>query len=79
MRDPTMRAVVNLGGVAASLGQLLNQVEQGFMAFGKIGRFGRPIVHLGVDVDSVLAAPRRLQVIVPQALQIGRLAARARA
>ena len=34
MCDPTVRAVVNLGSVAASLGQLLNQAEQGLLAFG---------------------------------------------
>ena len=40
---------------------------------------GRPVVHLGVDVDRVLAAPGRGQAVVPDALEIGRLAAGARA
>ena len=48
--------------------------EERFMCLGEAGRFGRPVVHLGVDVDRVLAVPRRLVQVVPQALQVGRLA-----
>src|ERR1039458_7336806 len=33
----------------------------------------RPIVHFRVDVRRVVAAPRRVQKLVPKALQIGRL------
>ena len=40
---------------------------------GQVGRERRPVVHLGVDVDGVLAAPRRRHALVPEALQVRRL------
>ena len=40
--------------------------------------FARPVVHLGVDVDRVLAFPRRVQQVVPDALQVRWLRARPR-
>ena len=43
------------------------------MALGKIGRLGRPVVHLGIDVDRVLGAPGRRHGFIPEALKIGRL------
>ena len=39
---------------------------------GQIGRLGRPVVHLDIDVGVVVGIPRRRQAVVPQALQIGR-------
>ena len=46
------------------------------MALREVGRLGRPVVHLRVDVDGVVAAPRRPDLVVPDALQVGRLRAR---
>ena len=57
--------------------QVVERGEQRLVAFAERGRFGRPVVHLGVDVAGVLAVPRRTQLVVPDALQVGRLAARA--
>ena len=48
----------------------------GSMRLGEVGRERRPVVHLRVDVDRVLAAPGRRQAVVPDALEVGRLAAR---
>ena len=45
----------------------------------EVRRHRRPVVHLGVDVDRVLAAPGRRQAVVPDALQVGGLRARPRA
>ena len=69
----------NLGKVMRreGLGNLADQLHERFMAFRKIGRLGRPVVHLGVDVDRVLASPRRAGEFIPQSLQIRRLPARA--
>ena len=41
--------------------------------------FGRPVVHLHVDVEVVVAVPRRLDALGPEALQVGGHVARARA
>lgn len=40
-----------------------------------MGDLGGPVVHLGVDVDGVVAAPRRADQVVPEALEVGGLAA----
>nr|GFD48564.1 hypothetical protein [Tanacetum cinerariifolium] len=42
------------------------------------GDFGGPVVHFGVDVHRVLAVPGALELVVPDALQVGRLPARLR-
>src|SRR5437588_542356 len=49
------------------------------MAFGQVANFCRPIVHLGVNVDGVFAVPGRLELVVPEALEVGGLAAGPRA
>ena len=49
------------------------------MAFGKVTDFGRPVVHLGVDIHGPFAFPRRSEFFIPDPLQVGRLGAWARA
>ena len=48
------------------------------MTLGKVRRFRRPVVHLGVDIDRVLAFPRRRHQGIPDALQVCGLRSRAR-
>ena len=43
------------------------------MHLAQVGFFGRPVVHLRIDVDGVLTVPGRVHTVVPDALQIGRL------
>ena len=45
--------------------------KSGTVKIGEVGAFGEPVVHLGIDVDRVLAAPGRIDRLVPDALQIG--------
>ena len=45
------------------------------MELGKVGGLHRPVVHLRVDVDGVVGAPRGAQVLVPNALEVGGLGA----
>ncbi len=45
------------------------------MQFSKVCFLRRPVVHFGIDIDGVFAIPGRKQLIVPDALQVGRLAA----
>ena len=49
--------------------------NSGSLHSARLRDLGRPVVHLGVDVDGVLAVPGRLELVVPDALQVGRLAA----
>ena len=58
--------------------EMFDEVGQRGLALTQIGGQRRPIVHLGVDVDGVIAAPRRSRIVVPYPLQVGRLGARLR-
>ena len=42
------------------------------MTFRKICVFRRPVIHFGIDVRCVVAAPGRLHQIVPNALKLAR-------
>ena len=79
MDHPAAAVVIGLGGLRAGLGEVLDQPEQGLVAFGQIADLGGPVIHLQVDVDGVFAAPGRQECLVPDALEIGRLAADAAA
>ena len=79
VRDPATGAPVHLRGARAGLREVLHHPQERFDALAEIARLGRPVVHLGVDVDGVFAAPGRVHAVGPEALQIGRLPARTRA
>ena len=61
MDDPAVCVVVDFGRAGAGVRQIHDHRRQRLDAFGKIGHFGGPVIHLRVDVDGVLAAPRRIQ------------------
>ena len=46
------------------------QVEQRQVALGERTAFGRPVVHLDVDVYGVTAAPCRPHILVPDTLKV---------
>lgn len=77
--DPAGRRVQLAGGGGARDGERLDEVEQRGGAFGEVGDPGRPVVHLGVDVQGVARTPRRAQFGVPQPLEGGGQAAGPRA
>ena len=79
MGDPAPSAVMHTRRLCARLGELFDHREKRLHALAEICRFGRPVVHLRVDVDRVLAAPRRGERVIPQTLQVCRLGARPRA
>ena len=72
MRHPARAAVVDLGGAAAAFGQHGDIVEEGVDQFRQVADLGEPVIHLNVDVDVVVGAPRRFIVLAPDALQIRR-------
>src|SRR5262245_7705041 len=73
MRYPAAGVVVLLGHARTSLRQIGERREQRFVTFREARQFGRPVVHLRVDVDRPLAVPWWVFRLVPNALQIGRL------
>ncbi len=78
MANPAARAVHAMRGHRPRNREILDHPDQRLDALGEGGDLGRPIVHLGVDVDRVLAAPGRRDLVVPYALEVGGLAAGAR-
>ena len=76
MRHPAAGAVHLARRPRAGHRQVRHQCRQRIHRLGEVGRERRPVVHLGVDVDGVLAAPGRRHALVPQALQVRRLATR---
>ena len=59
--------------ILSLLGEIPDELEKRSSAFGKIGVFRRPVVHLGIDVGRVVAAPGREEKRIPDALKICRL------
>ena len=57
-------------GFFARFDEAFDQVEEGFVALGEVGDFGRPVIHFRVDVDGVFGTPCWLEVLVPDALEI---------
>ena len=55
------------------------EIEERGVALGQVGDLRRPVVHLRVDVDRVVRAPRRPDHVVPDALEISRDGVRLRA
>ena len=70
---------MDLCGLPAWLAQRLDVVEQRAMRLREIGHFRRPVVHLQVDVEVIVAVPRGAHTVVPQPLQIRGQSARAAA
>ena len=74
-----MRAIVDLGRFATVGRQRVDEVKERLVAFRQVGHLRRPVIHLGVDVERPVGAPRRTHGVVPDPLQIRREAAGARA
>src|SRR6185369_147660 len=70
MTDPTARSVLNSRRARTILNQLRHHSQQRLMTLRQVRRFNRPVVHLRVDVDGVLALPRRRHQVVPDSLQV---------
>ena len=59
-------------GVAARCAQVEYVVQEGQVHLREVGRVGRPVVHLHVDVGMYVAMPEgRVAAVVPDALQVG--------
>ena len=79
VRDPAACAVELARGVGAGARDVLDEGEERLDRVVHAEHRGRPVVHLGVDVDGVVRRPGRAQLVVPDALQVRRRAARPRA
>ena len=69
--DYPSRSVVHVAGYGLTVHpDLFDVIKQSMMQARQIGQLRRPVVHLSIDVDSVLGAPCRLVVFVPDALEV---------
>jgi hypothetical protein len=57
--DRAPRPVVDAGGLLPRLKQAVDQIKQRLEQFRKVRGLRWPLVHLGVDVDCVIATPDR--------------------
>ena len=64
--------IVVLRGDGATLGQTLDPRQHGVVHLGQGTDLRRPIVFFDIDVDRIVATPRRCHTFVPKTLQIGR-------
>ena len=67
------RAIHHTSCITSRLAHLSYQAEERLVEFGKIADLRGPIVHLEVDVAGVFAVPRGEHLVIPDALQVGRL------
>ena len=77
VKHPAAAAVVFFGHLAALIHQFFDHLDEGLHTFWQVARFRRPVVHLRVDVGGVFGIPGGVHVVVPDALQVGGLGARA--
>ena len=69
---PATCAEVRLRRYAARLHERADEVEERQLALRESRRASQPVVHLQVDVVMIVDAPRSVDVVVPQALQVSR-------
>ena len=76
VRHPAAGAVVVPRHSGPVLAELPGQLQQRLVALGQVRCLDRPVVDLGVAVDRPVRPPRGVDRGVPDALQVGGLAAR---
>ena len=77
MQHPATTTIHSTGSFTPILAQFTYHLDEWFMKFGQVGDFRRPVIHLSLNVGRIIRSPRRLNVPVPDALQIGGQPARA--
>ena len=78
MYHPSVGIVHVACGLLATVTQFLHQPEERLMGLSEVGHLRRPVVHLGIDVEGILAVPCGVGAIVPDTLQVSRLSPRLR-
>ena len=68
VKHPPAAVVVHFCGLSSGDNEVFEHIEQRFVTLREVAYFGRPVVHLRVDVDRILAAPGRRDGFVPDPL-----------
>lgn len=67
-----------LSGSFATFHQFVNIIKKRLIQLRKVGNIRQLIIHLKIDVQMIICIPGRLNKLVPDALQIGRVGTRTR-
>ncbi|MNN13857.1 hypothetical protein D3C81_1269030 [compost metagenome] len=78
MSYPSSGTVIRRCSFLAVGGKPADEIYQGLVHFGHIAGFCWPIVHLSIDIERIIAAPRSPSLFVPYTLKIGWLGSRSR-
>ena len=73
MGHPTLAAIHLLRRRGTRLTQVADHREERLLRLSDIAHEGRPVIHLGIDIDGVLRIPWCIHLCIPDTLQIGRL------
>ena len=73
MQHPAIGTIHVTSCLASRHTHLADEFEQRTVHLRQITNLRRPIVHLQIDVRSILRVPRRPHTVIPQALKIGRV------
>jgi len=72
VHHPSVGSVNGFGCAASRLYQRFHKIEKGKVQLRKLGNFGRPIVHLEIDVGVEIGIPGRFHLPGPDSLQVCR-------
>ena len=78
MRNRSPASVDISGCCSAIVCQRGSEFEKRFVAFRKPNQFGQPVNHLNIDINVIVAVPRRFVFGIPNALEIGTQTSRSR-
>ena len=79
MEHPPPAAVVYFCCLLSGDNEVIEHIEQRFVTLREVAYLGGPVIHLRVDVGRPLALPGWVEVVIPDALKVGRLRAGTRA
>ena len=71
VQSPATGVIHLSGGDAAWLLQQLNKTDEWQSRLREVAHLGWPVVHLQVDVGVEVCAPRSIEMMVPDTLQVG--------
>ena len=75
---PSLAAIHLTSRNGTRLTEVADHREERLLRLCEVTHEGRPVVHLGIDVDGVFRIPGRIDLVVPDTLQIGGLSTRLR-
>jgi hypothetical protein len=70
MGGPAAHAIEVLRDMGAVHTEFLGEIDQGQMALGEIRRLDGPVIDLRVAIECPVRRPRRVDLMIPNALQI---------